>query len=241
MSAAAAQAAPADRRGGLPPFISVTRFVAATELIERLYDENADLFTGRMQDARERARASSRRELTPTEAAQLALSMSDVLSGDVDPVDTAARLQDSGLRAVDEPAPMEVLLAAGVSTAPAFVRAAMRFLALMELDEDQLEEALDAGEIDEVLDDAVKQLRRQDLEDVRNRTREALEMLGRKAGVGQGEALRLLIDTVWQALNQAANQMAPSLSSGLSSLTDSPAPTDGPSETSDTESPSGVR
>ncbi len=218
------------------PVVTVARFEAASKLIEQLVEENTDLFVGKMHTYRERSRAGSSRALSAAEAAQVAAG----LATDLEPgerVKLAEDVQASELRAVDEPSPQEVLLAAGLSTAPAFLDAALRFVALIELPADTFAEAYDAGELDEALAPAIAALRELPLEDARARAAAALDHLGSKAGVASGEGVRLLITAMWQALQQAANQMAPSLSSGLSSLTGSLEPTDGPSETSSIGSP----
>lgn len=219
------------------PVVTVARFEAASKLIEQLVDENTDLFVGRMHAYRERSRAGTSRALSATEAAQVAAGLATDLEA-AERVSVAESVQASGLRAVDEPGAMEVLLAAGVATAPAFLDAAKRVVALLELPEDAFREAYDAGTLDAATADAIADLAHLPLPDARERARAAFAHLAEQAGDASGEGVRLLIRTVWQALQQAADQMAPTLS-GLSSLTDSPEPTDGVSETSSTEFPSG--
>lgn len=219
------------------PVVTVARFEAASRLIEQLVDENTDLFIGRMHAYRERSRAGSSRALSATEAAQVAAGLATDLEAS-ERVSVAESVQASGLRAVDEPQPMEVLLAAGVSTAPAFIDAAKRVVALLELPEDTFREAYDGGALEAATAGAVADLAHLPLPEARERARAAFAHLASQAGDASGEGVRLLIRTVWQAFQQAADQMAPSLSSGLSSLTGSPAPTDGPSETFSTASPS---
>lgn len=222
------------------PVVTVARFEAASRLIEQLVDKNTDLFVGKMHAYRERSRAGSSRALSAAEAAQVAAGLATDLDA-VERVSVAESVQASGLRAVDEPAPMEVLLAAGVSTAPAFIDAAKRVVALLELPDDVFREAYDAQTLDDATAQAVADLAHLPLPEARDRARAAFAHLAEQAGDASGEGVRLLIRTVWQALQQAADQMAPTLSSGLSSLTDSPEPTDGPSETSSTEFLSGER
>jgi hypothetical protein len=219
------------------PVVTVARFEAASRLIEQLVEENTDTFVGKMHAYRERQRAGSSRPLTAAEAAQVAAGLATELAAE-ERVKVAEDVQASGLRAVDEPSSQEVLLAAGLSTAPAFLDAALRFVALIELPADEFETAYDAGELDAALAPRIKDLRQLPLEDARERASAALDHLGTKAGVASGEGVRLLIQAMWQALQQAANQMAPTIS-GPSSLTDSHEPTDGPSETSSTTSPLG--
>lgn len=215
----------------LPP-LTVARFEQATLLMEKLVDENTDVFVGRMQAYRERQRAATSRRLTADEAAGVAAGLAASLSDDADLVSVAEDVQSGELRAVDEPGAHEVLLAAGVATAPAFLNAALRLVALIELPADIFEAAYEDDTLDTAIELHVKDLRALDLDEARARAVSALDYLSEKAGAGSGEGLRLLTRVVWQALNQAAEQMTPVISSGLASLTDSRPPTDGPTGTS---------
>lgn len=218
----------------LPP-LTVARFEQCTLLMERLVDENTDVFVGRMQAYRERQRAATNRRLTPDEAASVAAGLAASLTDDADLVGVAEDVQSGELRAVDEPSSHEVLLAAGVATAPAFLNAALRLVALIELPADIFEAAYEDETLDTAIELHVKDLRALDLDEARARAVSALDYLSQKAGAGSGEGLRLLARVVWQALNQAAEQMTPQIRSGLSSLTDSQPPTDGTPERSSTE------
>ena len=218
------------------PVVSVARLEAATTLLERLLDENTDLFIAKAQAYRERARAGTSRGLTPQEAAGVAAGLAADLSAE-ERVALAESVQDSKLRAVSEPQPMEVLIAAGLSTPKAFLQAAARFVVLIEMPTDQFDEADEAGTIAEAIEPAAFAFRRAPISEARARAEAAFQHLAEEASVEVGEPLRLLIRTVWQALQQTADQMAPVLGSGLSSLTGSLEPTDGPSETSSTEPP----
>ena len=223
------------KQPALPP-LTVARFEQATLLMERLVDENTDVFVGRMQAYRERQRAATSRRLTADEAAGVAAGLAASMSDDADLVSVAEDVQAGELRAVDEPSAHEVLLAAGVATAPAFLNAALRLVALIELPSDIFEAAYEDDTLDAAIEAHVKTLRALDLDEARARAVSALDYLSEKAGAGSGEGLRLLTRVVWQALNQAAEQMTPVISSGLASLTGSPPPTDGPTDTSSTAS-----
>lgn len=218
----------------LPP-ITVARFKEASRLIERLADEKRDVFLDRMQDLRDAHMERSRRELTAEEAATIAAAM---LSED-DPVELAARVQSSGLRAVDPPGSTEILLAAGAATAPEFIDAATRFVALMELAPDVFEQARETDTLDDELDEAVRELDSLPMVEARDRARAAFAAFSREAGMGDdpGEAMRLLGRTIRQALNEAATMMR---NGSSSSLTGSPPRTDGADETSST-APDGER
>lgn len=226
----------AERKAALPP-MTVARFEEAMRLVERLVDEHTDVFVGAMHRYRERAREGTSRGLTAVEAAQVAAGLAEHLGAEDPETLTvlAERVQGGSLRAVDEPAASEVLLAAGLHTAPAFVGAALDVTALIELPADVFEAAYDEGTVDAAVADAVKVLRREPLSVMRSRAEAALGHMGQEAGVPEGEGLRLLAATVWQALNQSMTTMAPNLGSGLSSLTGSLDPTGGPVQTSSTE------
>lgn len=216
--------------------VTVARFEQAMLLLEQLVDENTDLFIGKMHSFREKHRDGTDRPLTAEEAAQVAAALSAAITEeDRDSVALAESVQKSELRAYDQPSGREVLLAAGVSTAPAFVNAALRMVALLELPEPEFETAYDAGTVDEAVEAKCVELRKLDLEEARTRASDALDLLAQKSGAGSGEGVRSLIAAVWRALNMAAEATTPSEGSGLSSLMGSLEPTGGADETSFTE------
>lgn len=222
---------------GKKPVLTVARFEQAMVLLEQLVDENTDLFIGKMQQFRDKHRDGTDRRLNAEEAAQVAAALSAAIDEeDRDSVALAESVQKSELRAYDQPSQQEVLLAAGVSTAPAFINAAVRLVALLELPEAEFEEAYESGSIDEAVEVAARDLRQLDLEDARKRAASALDLLASKSGAGSGEGVRSLVAAVWRALTMAAEATTPSEGSGLSSLMGSLEPTDGPAETSFTES-----
>ena len=210
----------ASKAGAQNTKITVARFEAAMLLLEELVAENTDLFIGKIHEYREKHRAGTDRALSPEEAAQVAAALSVAMTEGRDPVKVAAEVQASDLRAYDQPGQTEILVAAGVSTAPAFIKAALRLVALLELPEDEFEAAYDAETLPAAIDGGVKELRKLDLAEARIRAKSALELLAEKSGAESGEGLRSLVQVVWRALNQAV-QMSPGESSGLSSLTGS--------------------
>lgn len=217
--------------------LTVARFEQAMLLLEQLVDENTDLFIGKMQQFRDKHRDGTDRRLNAEEAAQVAAALSAAIDEeDRDSVALAESVQKSELRAYDQPSQQEVLLAAGVSTAPAFINAAVRLVALLELPEKEFEAAYEAGTIDDAVEDGARGLRQLDLEDARKRAAAALDLLASKSGAGSGEGVRSLVAAVWRALNMAAEATTPSEGSGLSSLMGSLEPTDGLAGTSSTES-----
>ena len=225
----------ASKAGAQNTKITVARFEAAMLLLEELVAENTDLFIGKIHEYREKHRAGTDRALSPEEAAQVAAALSVAMTEGRDPVQVAADVQASDLRAYDQPGQTEILVAAGVSTAPAFIKAALRLVALLELPEDEFEAAYDAETLPAAIDGGVKELRKLDLAEARLRAKTALELLAEKSGAEGPEGLRSLVQVVWRALNQAV-QMSPGESSGLSSLTGWDAPTAGAEETAFTDS-----
>jgi hypothetical protein len=220
----------ASKAGAQNTKITVARFESAMLLLEELVAENTDLFIGKIHEYREKHRAGTDRALSPEEAAQVAAALSVAMTEGRDPVQVAADVQASDLRAYDQPGQTEILVAAGVSTAPAFIKAALRLVALLELPEDEFEAAYDAETLPAAIDGGVKELRKLDLAEARIRAKGALELLAEKSGAESGEGLRSLVQVVWRALNQAV-QMGPGESSALSSLTGWDAPTVGAEET----------
>jgi len=223
---AAAKRPPATKGAQVNKVVTVARFEQAMLLLEELVDENTDLFIGKMQSYKAKHRDGTDRPLTAEEAAQVAAALSAAIEEDA--VQLAERVQGSELRAYDQPGNREVLLSAGVSTAPAFINAALRLVALMELPQAKFEAAYDGEALTAAIDESVKELKQLDLEVARKRASAALDLLASKSGAGGGKGLSSLIQVVWRALNQAAEAAAPTVESlALSSLTASPEATDG--------------
>lgn len=220
------------------PAVTVARFQEALTLLDRLVDEQADLFIDKGQQYRQRHRAGTERKLNADEAAQVAAAMASAVGAEaLPPVVLAEAVQASDLRAYDEPQPVELLLAAGVATAPAAMQAARRFVALIEMPADTFREARDAGRLGAALDDAIRESEYDDLagpDGARERAQAALEHFSQASGAGQGKAMGLLIRAWWQAMKQAIEGLG--LTQPTSSLIGSPPSTDGLVETSSTTS-----
>jgi hypothetical protein len=219
------------------PTITVQRFEESLKLVERIAEEEQSGFLKRMQDFRAEYRQSSDRPLTAEEATRFAASMADAYSDEA-PEDVAARLQRSELYAYEDPEPREVLVSAGLSTAPAFVRAVRQFVALIEMPAATFTEAFEHDTLEGAIEEGRRALGNIAMSEARTRTRAAFEHWGTEVGVASGEAIRRLVQTVMGALEQAASRVtAANLSPGLSHLsTNSPEPTAGPAETSSTTS-----
>lgn len=215
--------------GKLPP-VTVARFEQVTTLIERLAQEKTSIFFDAMNSHLERHRAATQRPLTPQEAVGLATTVSGQLGRD-DLIDLTAEIQASEIRETgDTPNGNEILLAAGLRTAPAFVDAALRVCALIELPVVEFDAALDADDLDTAISKHAATLRKLQMADARERASAALtHFTTQVGGATPGEAWSLLTSTVWQAVKTAFNQID---GSAFSSPTSSPAPTDGHGETS---------
>lgn len=219
---------------GLPP-ITVRKMYEAGLLVERIVEEKTSVFIDKGHKYREQHRQGTSRPLSAQEAAQVAAGLAGELSGDLaeNPGEAVARIQASGLRAYDEPDPKEVLLVAGLGTAPALMEVVCELLALVEMNADDFEKACENGQLDEELERRGKALMHGELAETRQRASAALEHVARASGREPGEAVGLLSKMVGQALGQAMS-MLPSTSS---SLIDSAAPTDGAGEKSSIDSP----
>lgn len=227
MAATPKKKAAATARPKLPP-ITVAKLDEGMGLMERLVDQHTATFLEHGQAYKDRHREGSRRPLTAQETGEIALQMGMEL------VDAAEQVKASGLTAYDEPANNEVLLAAGIKTGTAFMHTAKQLTALIEMDDDALEAACDAGRLELELDAIVKTWRRLPLGEMRERAAAALAHLGEAAGFGSGKALALAARAVWSGLWTAMQSLEPS-GSGLSTLL--AAPTGGPAEKSSTTSP----
>lgn len=227
------RAAPKVTLPGLPA-LCVAHFEEAMRLVEELVEEQTSVFIDRGQGYREQHRKGTERALSAAEAAQIAAAMA---SGEgLPPVALAVAVQESELRGYDEPEPMEILLAAGVATAPAAMSAVKRFVALIEMSVADLEAACESDRLDDELDAAVKAMTYAPLDGptgARERARRAYEHFAKAAGSSQGKALSLLPRALWQAMTQATARLG--LQSGPSSLTGSPPSTTGLGATSSTE------
>lgn len=208
------------------PRVTVARFEQATLLIEALLVEKTSVFAEHATRYRREMRSRSERDLTATEAASIAAGLADAL-GTTDPAEAMLRVQQTGLRAHDDPPPGEVLMAAGLATAPAFLNAAMRLVALIELPDDALELAVENDALPAALDAALVDLRRLDMTEAKDRADRALRHFADKSGVDPGEVVGLVAKMLGHALNTAMGPMTTATESASSLSINSPTPTDG--------------
>lgn len=202
-------------------------------LVEDLFDENVDVLIAKAQQYRERHREGTERPLTALEAAQVTAGWT--VADDLPPVAVAVAVQQSDLRAYDEPEPMELLLRAGVATAPAAMGSVKRFVALVEMPADVFRAARESEELDQKLTEAVIAMAYEDLDGpngLRERAQRAWEHFASAAGAGPGKAGGLLLRTLFKAVEQATQALG--LQRAPSSLTGSPPSTDGLEGTSST-------
>lgn len=206
----------------LPP-ITTGKFEAIGDLLEAMVAENTSLFTAKGQEYAEVKRQGSSRPLSAGEAMELATAVAaGMQAGDLESdgrtiTDRAAAFQQSELRAHDEPQPLELLAAAGVATAPAFMRAARKVVALIELPNTVFEQAYEDGTLDRVVDEASKAMRSVEMGVARVRADAALNHFAAAAGQEAGKGVGLLVRSLWTALEQAAQNMSQSDSRIVSS------------------------
>jgi len=224
---AGARKAPA--RPKLPP-VTPARFAEVMLLVEQLAEENTDQFVAIGQAHRARHREGTSRSLDAQEACQIAAAMAD--GAGLPPVTLAVAVQESDLRAYDEPEPNEILLRAGIATAPAAMGSVMRFVALMEMPAADFMTAREDETLSDALAATVKVLEHEGITDVRKRAQHAAEHLSEQVAGVPGKAMALLIRAQWQAMKQGMEALGYQKSS--SSLTGSPPSTDGLAATSST-------
>lgn len=215
----------------LPP-LKVAKMAEIGRLIERMVTENTSVFSTRMREYREARAEGSERPLTAHEASQVASGMIEAavaIGHEIGSDDLPAfvqRFQDSKLRAVDVVPQQEVLLAAGVSTAPMLIEAVAQLVALIEMPEDRFRDARESGSLPETIKQDAAAFDDLDLAEARARASTALEHFQKAAGATAGEVVGLLRDMLAQAMTQAAGMDA-SETSPFTSLTGSPPPMDG--------------
>ncbi len=213
----------------LPP-VTVARLEETGRLLERIVATNQTLFVERGQAYKDIHREGSRRPLTPLEAAQVATVLAAQAT-----LEAAQEVQDSTLRAYDEPDAREILFSAGLGVAPAFITAVRQAVALVEMAPDAFKEARETGDLETAIDAAARELEELEVSELRSRAAAAFAHYAKSAGFEPGEAWSLPFQAVRQAL---ANAMTGLLSDSRSSqLIDSAASTaDSPEAMSSTSS-----
>lgn len=219
-------------RSNLPP-ITVAKLEETGRLLEQLVDANQAMFVDRANGYRELHREKTSRGLSPQEAAQIAAMLAE--TDERDGITLAREVQESALRAYDQPEGREVLLAAGIAAGPAFLGAVRRIVALVELPNPEFEQACDEGTLEQVLDGNAATLQKLELSDAKKRASRAFAHYAKAAGFEPGEVWRLPVQAVWQALNRAMSGLADSQSSQL--IDSAPSTEDSVGETSSTDSP----
>jgi hypothetical protein len=218
------------RRDSLPP-VTVARFEQVTLLIQRLATEKTSVFLAAMRDYQDQHRDATSRPLTHMEAASVAGTLAHQIGRD-DVAAIAGEVQQSGLRAHESLEPRELLLAAGIRTAPAFLDVALQVCALIEMSADTFEHMCETGLLDDAVGDGAATLRNLPMSEARDRATAALEHFSREStGQSLGEAVRLLTGTVGQALKQALDQSIASASSSSTRLVEPTGGLDEPSST----------
>lgn len=231
----------ASKEAGRPrlPVITVARMQEATELVDRLVSEKTDIFLRHASDYRAKHRAHNERALSPFEAGQLVGAMAAAVGEGLpeNPAEAIRGIQESSLRAQDDPDFRELMLSAGLATAPALIDACLRLVALVEMDGERFEQSCEDGRIDESITEDLRELKKLPLVEARMRATAALAHVQEATGATKGEAWGLLVRLIVQAFSQAMQMTRPAPSpseSPTSSLVD----TTGPDETSSTAPPS---
>lgn len=224
----------------LPP-VTVARLEETGALLERLFDENVAMFVRKGQEFKERHRESTTRPLLANEAVQLAAALAETEGEESDDrVTMAEQLQASDLRAYEQPDKNDILFAAGLATSPALMAAVRKVVALVEMPVDVFERASIDGKLAAAIDEAATKLRHLEAAEARARASAALRHYAAAAGYEAGEAWRLPVQAVWQALRQAVESLAGG--SASTQLIRSAASTaDSPATTSSTGSPGPTR
>lgn len=219
--------------------VTVARLEETGRLLEALFDENVSLFIRKGQDFKERHREATSRQLFADEAAQIAAALAESDAENVtveERIGVAAEVQASQLRAFDEPDRNDILLAAGLATAPALMEAVRKVVALVELSAEAFEKASIDGMLRAAIEEHAARLRNIEVTEARARAAAALTHYANAAGYDVGEAWRLPVQAVWQALTQAVRHL--DTGSQPSRLIRSAASTEGsPATTSSTGSP----
>lgn len=231
---AAATRKPPARKRVLPP-VSPARFEETLGLVEQMVSDNYDEFVSKGQDSRRQHRQGSERPLTAFEAAQVAAAWAS--ADGLPPITVAAAIQQSDLRATDEPEPNEILLRAGVATAPAVVGLVQRFVALIEMPSEDFQQARENGQLERTIDEAVATMAYENLtgpDGVRQRAQDAFEHFSMEVSSTPGKVVGLLARKIWESMQQAITDLG--LQRAPSSLTGSPPSTDGLAATSSTTS-----
>lgn len=196
----------------LPP-IKVAKFKEVGVLLERLVEENTDLFVTAGQNFRERHYAGTERPLSPVEVAQIATCMGKTLEEATEDIEAA------GMRAQDEPDPMQVLLVMGINTASVWMDGLLAIVALIEMDDERFKAAREAQALRTAIEADVARMEDGDVAEMRERASAAMDHLAAQSGVDSGKAWGVLGRSVWQALEQAAEHLRtiPSTSSLIAS------------------------
>lgn len=216
----------------LPP-ITVNKMRDAAQLMERRVLEDTSIFSQRIREYRAARATGSERGLTPDEAVQLTSGVIPALveAGNTEaaenPEALAVKFQNSDLKARDVVPQSEVLLAAGLATAPALLETVSQLVALIEMPAVRYKKAKAEDTLDDAIREDAEAFGDLDLADGRARAAAALEHFQKAAGATAGEAVGLLRDMIGQAIAQAT-EIDLSEISPFSSLTGSPPPMGGP-------------
>lgn len=217
----------------LPP-VTVAKIRVALDLLDALADEHRDRMLQRMQEHRDAHHDHAARPLGAGEAMEAAVRIASS-AGVTDPdglVGLAENVQSSGLRMTVEPDGSQLLLSAVASLGGAAADVALRFVALIEMPNDTMEQHAEEG----TLTTALEEYSRTVLgplggREARARIEAAYVAFSEEWGLGQGEAPARLLRPLWDALMQAGRTMSDSISGSFTPSLAPTAGTDAPSST----------
>lgn len=220
------------------PVIGVARFNECLLLIERLLEQSTDTFLSAQARYADKHALATTRGLDAGEAVQLVTVLGDAMSNPQQFADASLKMQQDGPRVTQRPAQMEMLLAAGLATAPQFFTACLRLVALIEMPKDVFRQAREDGELAAALETAHAKLLDDDesMDVTRARVIVALGAFAEAGGRPPGEGVRLLGQTIWQAIQQAM-LLTGSEESWSRSIVSADSTEDGPPDMSSTTSP----
>lgn len=205
------------------PEISNAKFRALLRMLDEIVERNTDVYVEHGREFSDKKRAGTGRDWTAADLGPIARGL------DTNLADARQQVVDAGLRAHDEAGDSEILIAAGIGTAPELYDEILRLTLLAEMSTDDFNVAR-RGDLDAVLDAALEALDDLPLTETRERAGRAWAHIATALGYQPGKAWGLIAKTIWRVISQGMETMeTPSLltSSSPPSI-DSPADTGGP-------------
>lgn len=222
---------PAPKRGAgakapALPVIANAKFRVLMRMLDAIVDRNTDIYVEHGRKFSDKKRAGTSRDWTAADLGPLARGL------DTNLADARQQLVDAGLRAHDDAADTEILIAAGIGTAPELYDELVRLTLLVEMSIDDFNVARRDGDeaLNATLEDLLQTLDDVPLAEVRERVGRAWAHIAEALGYQPGKAWGLIAKTIWRVVSQGMETMEPPLppTSSSTQSTDSPAATAGP-------------